>query len=87
MNDRDSEIGCTLSRFADDVKMSGACDTKAKGRDAIQRKRDKPENWAHKNLVYFNKSKCEVLCPLVLSLVVWEEKLTPTCLHSPFRQL
>ena len=60
LSDPDSEIKCTLGKFADDTKMSGAADM-PEGQDVIQRDPDKLERWTWVNLRTFNKVKGKVL--------------------------
>ena len=60
INDMESEIQGTLSKSADGTKLSNAAKTK-EGKDAIQGDLDKPETWAHENLVKFKECKCKDL--------------------------
>jgi len=58
--DMDSGINSTVSKFADDIKLSGAADT-LECSEAIQRDLDRLESQGLVNLMKFNKVKCKVL--------------------------
>ncbi|KAK4832265.1 hypothetical protein QYF61_021664 [Mycteria americana] len=60
VDDRESGIECTFSKFVDDTKLSGVVDT-LEGRNAIQRDVDGLEEWVCVNIMEFSKAKCKVL--------------------------
>jgi len=60
VNDMNSGIECTLSKFADSTKLCDVVDT-LEERDAIQRDLGRLERWACANLMKFNKANCKVL--------------------------
>ena len=56
----DSGIQYTLTKFADDTKLSGAVD-KLEGRDAIQSDLNRLERWVRDNLMKYNKAYWKTL--------------------------
>ncbi|KAK4816876.1 LOW QUALITY PROTEIN: hypothetical protein QYF61_024518 [Mycteria americana] len=59
INDLDSGAECYLRKFTDYIKPGGTADA-PDGCGAIQRDLNRLEKWASRNLMKFNKGKCEV---------------------------
>jgi len=60
VDDMDSGIECTLSKFSNDIKMCGVVNILER-RDVIQTDLNRLERWACANLMKFHKVKCKVL--------------------------
>ena len=60
IGDMDSGVKCTLSKFADDSKLSDLVDT-LEGGHAIQSVLDRLKSWACVNNMRFHETKCKVL--------------------------
>ena len=60
ISDTDSRIKCTLSRSADDTKLTGAADTPER-QDTMQRDLDRLEKWGYVSLLRFKQAKCKAL--------------------------
>ncbi|KAJ7407642.1 hypothetical protein WISP_125517 [Willisornis vidua] len=60
IGDLDKEIKCTLTQFADDMRLDGSVDL-MEDRKAPQRDLERLNPWAEANFMRFNKAKCQVM--------------------------
>ncbi|TRZ26216.1 hypothetical protein HGM15179_000828 [Zosterops borbonicus] len=60
VDDMDSGIESSLSKFSVDTELCGAVNT-LEGRDAIKKELDRVERWVHVNLMEFNNARCKIL--------------------------
>lgn len=77
IDDTDSGINCTFSKFVDDTKLSCSGDT-TEGQDAVQKDLEKLKKWAHENLIKFNRARCYTWVRAVPDTSTgWEKSLSP----------
>lgn len=60
LNDTGSEVKLSLSKFADETKLSGTVDTPEYW-GVIQENPDNLEKCAHENLMRLNRAECKVM--------------------------
>lgn len=60
ISDLDDVVKCTLTKFANDIKLSGEVKT-SEGRATLKKDLDRLEEWVNKNIRKFNKDKSQVL--------------------------
>ncbi|KAJ7406966.1 hypothetical protein WISP_129705 [Willisornis vidua] len=72
INDLDTGLEGTLSKFMDDTKLGGAVDS-LKGKEILQRDLSKLQDWAITNHMKFNKGKCLILHWDGATLDVWTD--------------
>lgn len=80
VNGIDRGIGCILSKFVGDTKLSDAAD-KLSGRDDIWTDLDTLEKWADANLMKFNKAKNQILY-LSWGNPQWQYRLSDELMES-----
>jgi len=60
INDQDTAIKCTITKFADDTKLGEAVDS-LEGRESFQKDLDRLESWEIINHMKLKKSNCRIL--------------------------